>query len=339
MMTAMPPTLGHLQLIQFASRLADRVRVLVCTQPHEPMPLERYQAIARATMRILPEPGRAVVTHYNRTIEQNPEAPGFWEKWQEILKTVHVDSDTIIVASEPYGQRLAELTGAKFFPYDIDRQLNSIKATKVRKSPLHYFDQIIPEFQPYLRTTVTIFGAESTGKTTLARLLGSTGRSQWLFEWARPYLEHTVNEITPDSMRAIHQGQKALQLQGQELPVPLVIQDTDLYSTLGYWQLPHWAERLGEPPIDLEWDAEDLKSDHYLITPSNIPFESDPLRYGGTVREGSDEYWIEICERYKLSYTVLQGHLPSERWTQAEEIIADFVIQKTELLAYDRQGY
>jgi NadR type nicotinamide-nucleotide adenylyltransferase len=337
-MTAMPPTTGHLQLIQFANLLADNgVVVILNTQPHEPMVNERVSALKQAIVnRGLKD---VTIKHYRKTIEQDPKAPGFWNMWRRLLKNYGVTAQDYIVASEPYGQRLAEITGAQFFPYDIDRSLNAAKATPIRDNPLEHFVEILPEFQPHLHTTVTIFGAESTGKTTLSRQLAKALGGYFLFEYARPYLERTINEITPRSMTAIWKGQAALQKQAVNLPdKPYIIQDTDLFSTVGYWQFPHWQSKLGACPKRLINDALKLKSDLYIVTKSNIPFEPDPLRYGGNVREGSDEYWLNICKLYDLPHIVLESKNLPARLHQAENAIRKVATQKARRISYDRHG-
>lgn len=337
-MTAMPPTTGHLQLIQFANLLADDgTTVIVCTQPHEPLPHERYRALVQAAQNHgLTD---VIITHLHKTIEQNPEKPGFWAMWRDIMTSYGVTTADYIVASEPYGQKVAELTGSQFFPYDIDRELNHTKATPVRSDPLAHYTDIVPEFQQYIQTRVTVFGAESTGKTTLSRQIAKSLDADWLFEYARPYLENTVNEITHRSMTAIWKGQAALQRQIVNLASkPIVIQDTDLYSTVGYWEFPQWQPLIGDCPDGLKQAAAQLRSDLYIVTKSNIPFEQDPLRYGGDKREGSDEYWIDICERYELPYVVLETSSPTERLAQSLRFIRQIVDKKAQLLTYDRKG-
>jgi HTH-type transcriptional repressor of NAD biosynthesis genes len=337
-MTAMPPTTGHLQLIQFANTLADDgVVVIACTQPHEPMAGERIDALRHAVQH---HGLRAVrIKHYAKAIEQNPAAPGFWEMWENLMQRFGVTHNDYIVASEPYGQRLAEITGAQFFPYDIGRSINTAKGTRVRENPRDNFSDILPEFQPYLRPVITVFGAESTGKTTLSRQLAAELDAHWLFEYARPYLEHTINEITIRSMTAIWKGQLALQRHAKDLHhKPYVVQDTDLFSTVGYWQFPHWQSTIGPCPGRLIADAIALKSDLYIVTRSNIPFEQDPLRYGGDVREGSDAYWIDICQRYELPFIVLDSNDPAARLDQALQAVHAIADKKFEAIAYDRQG-
>jgi NadR type nicotinamide-nucleotide adenylyltransferase len=335
----MPPTTGHLQLVQFANQLAENgVVVILSTQPDEPLAIERVTAFRKAVASHNLK--KVKIIHHHETIPQDPKTPGFWKIWQEIMIRFGVTDTDYIVASEPYGQRLAEITGAQFFPYDIDRTINKVKATPIRDDPIINFASMLPEFQIYLRTTVTVFGAESTGKTTLSRQIANTLNCPWIFEYARPYLERTVNEITPRSMTAIWKGQAALQRQIQDISnSPYIIQDTDLFSTVGYWLFPHWQKRLGKMPAGLLKDAEALKSDLYIFTKSNIPFEKDPLRYGGDVREGSDDYWLAICKKYKLPYVVLESPDPTIRLSQAVDAIQKLADKKTSRLSYDRHGF
>lgn len=337
LLTAIPPTVGHLRLVQFADSLTPNgTVVLICTQPHEPFAFERVAAL-REAVEAMP---KVTIQHFHKSIEQDPSAPGFWNMWKRLLLQHGVTRRDYIVASETYGQKVAELIGAQFFPYDIDRSITHIKATPVRQDPLAHFSDVLPEFQRYIQTRVTVFGAESTGKTTLSRRLAEELHATWLFEYARPYLENTVNEITTRSMTAIWKGQKALQEQVQHLPgAPIIIQDTDLFSTVGYWQFPHWTPVIGTCPDELLRDALSLKSDLYIFTKSNIPFEADPLRYGGNKREGSDEYWLDVCKRYELPYVVLGAKGLESRVKEAKKHIMKAARSKTAKLVYDRHGY
>lgn len=263
-------------------------------------------------------PLMADVEWFHKTIEQNPEAPGFKEMWRDIFIGYGFQPGDYVVASEPYGKWLAEILDGRFMPYDIDRDVDFTKASFAREKPELYFDMILPEFQKELRQTVTVFGCESTGKTTLSRELASGGNYWWLPEWARPYLENAENVITEQSMTEIWQGQKALQIMGRNNLVgkPWIVQDTDLFSTVGYWDF--WN---GNTPRELVTDAKVWQSDLYLITQSNIPFETDPLRYGGDKRESDDEFWISLAEAHGLNYRVLESNDRVERLSEARSLM------------------
>jgi nicotinamide riboside kinase len=132
-------------------------------------------------------------------------------------------------------------------------------------------------------------------------------------------------------MTNIWKGQLALQKQGQNLEGwPFIIQDTDLFSTVGYWDL--W--NMGTPG-GLVNDAVANKSDLYIIPRSNIPFEADPLRYGGDKREASDEYWISICQNFGLNYVVLDESDREERLQKARAITREYFCGEAKL-GYDR---
>jgi nicotinamide riboside kinase len=178
------------------------------------------------------------------------------------------------------------------------------------------WDNILPEFRQYLQKKVTLFGAESTGKTTLTEKLRGEffGLSTKLFEWARPYLEMTDPVVTHEAMDRIWEGQRALQVSTyQNALKPLVIQDTDLWTTVGFWE--DWD--IDTVPAGIYLDAALLQSDLYIITRSNIPFEHDELRYGGDERQTNDQFWIDLCEKYGLPYVILDDADLTDRLYEA----------------------
>src|SRR6478752_8112037 len=173
LMKAMPPTKGHLRLIEFASNLADEVAVLVDTQKSEPMIHERIIALCDAV------PDNVVVRHIY--FEPVPGEPEYWPEWDAILS--YYNGYDYVVASEDYAFEVARKIGARYIPYDPKREMHGARGTDVRNNVESNFDQIIPEFQDHLKTTVTIFDAESTGKTTLSRQLATWLNGHWTFEW------------------------------------------------------------------------------------------------------------------------------------------------------------
>ena len=156
------------------------------------------------------------------------------------------------------------------------------------------------------------------GKTTMTKSLGAQYGAQTVFEWARPYLETVGAELTVEKMTDIFYGQASVQQQVIYNPrTPLVVQDTDLFSTVGYWRM--WdADSM---PSALISYARLFKSDLYLIMSQEIPFEPDPLRYGGVVRESADKYWIDLCEGLGLPYVYITGERLFDRRGQCMDAI------------------
>jgi HTH-type transcriptional regulator, transcriptional repressor of NAD biosynthesis genes len=348
-MTALPPTLGHLDLLNFARSLTGgigQVRAILGTQDGEPYIKERLEALQQA------EPWVSWWPLHNAA--EDPNSPGFREHWWGILKGMGFREGDIVATSEEYGRWLAEGVGGQWFPYDIARDIRPVRATSIRSWPYAAFwSQILPEFRRHLQLRVTIFGAESTGKTTLARNLagGSHGglavpdyplgtqRAVFVPEYARPYLETVRNAVDLDSMHAIWYGQRALQDQPYS-EYPIVIQDTDLFTTYDYWAYFNISKRLGFPPKELGRDAVERASDLYLLTPSNIPFQADPLRYGGDKREIPDIVWQNALSMHIGNrgdrWHVLDS-APEQRVEQAARLIEKALEKKAATLNYTRR--
>lgn len=302
LLTAMPPTVGHEALVEFARGLdTDATVVIVMTQPGEPFTDERV-----SHFRDKYDPRQGFI-HYNlhETIEQNPDTPGFRQMWANLMvRRFGFQKGDYIVTSEEYGAWLAEWLDGVWIPFDIDRRIVPAKATRIRNDYISNWNDIAVEFRTqHLTRRITTFGAESTGKTTLSRQLpGMLGDPKWaqvLPEWARPYLEAVGSKLSVEKMQHIYEGQRSLQC--MMFDSPFTVQDTDLFSTLGYWRMYN-PETI---PARLALDAQRLKSDLYILCPSDIPFEADKLRYGGHQRESMDQYWIDILDEFELNYIIL----------------------------------
>lgn len=270
------------------------------------------------------------------TVPQEPDNENeafFWEFWANKLFSFGFEEGDYIVSSESYGIDLAEATGGVFMPFDMNRWITPTKATKIRETEFieKYQKSILPEFLPFLRRTVTIFGAESVGKTTITDRVGRLFIATITPEWARPYLEAVGSEVTVEKMHRIHEGQRAIQdLVKTHSPTIYNIQDTDLFSTVGYWEM--WDK--DSMPQSLLEDARSRKSDLYVVLSSDIPFQPDPLRYGGNVRESTDQYWIDLCEREGLPYVYITE--TEDRLGAAVNAIEEFFGENP--LSYQRVG-
>lgn len=321
LMTALVPTTGHKYLIDFAKELGrigyrDRVHVIVGTLEREPVKGDlRFDAISKTYKN---DP-RVVVHHLYRDVPQEPsEHPDFWNVWRDIVREfVDVQPDDYFVASELYGMDMANVLGCKFMPCNRYRETIDISGTEVRSDLMNNFEFILPGFQKNIRKTVTVFGAESCGKTTMARALAKELNGHFIPEWAREYLETVGPEVTDERMRAIVEGQAALQKTAKNdlFNKPFVFCDTDLFSTLGYYRL--WGGGT-DHDVDLcEYLAKQLKSDFYIVMNDGIPFEADPLRYGGDKRESGMQFWIDLLKEFKLPYYVVG---PWEPYYQTRDV-------------------
>lgn len=130
--------------------------------------------------------------------------------------------------------------------------------------------------RPALTTrTVCLHGAESTGKSTLARALEARRGWRWVPEYGRLYCEERGTDLVMDDLLAIAAGQDRSNREAMEQArgEPVLVFDTDQLMTAA------WAQMLfGDvPPSLLEWPKADL----YLLFAADVPWRDDGTRVFG----------------------------------------------------------
>ncbi len=200
----LPPHAGHQYLIHFAQNFVDRLTVLVCSLPSEPVPGSlRYEWMRE----LFPH---ARVVHITDDLPQEPDQhPQFWDLWRQTVLAAAGEPIDFVFASEMYGYRLADEVGAKFIPVDLSREVVPVSGTAIRTRPLDNW-QFIPEcVRPYFVKRVCIFGPESTGKSTLARDLAVHFQTVYVSEFARGLLDPQQGICTAGDIPLIARGQAA----------------------------------------------------------------------------------------------------------------------------------
>jgi len=145
-------------------------------------------------------------------------------------------------------------------------------------------------------------GAESTGKTTLAKRLAEHYDTVWLPEYVRFYVEEN-GMTTYEDIPRIAEGY--LKQERQLLPHAhrLAIYDTDLISN--YLYSHHFFDRC---PAWIEQASYDRKADLYLLAGDEIPWVADPgQRANPEIRATLQEQFREELERRDIPYIPLHG--------------------------------
>jgi len=328
MMTALLPTEGHRNFIEFARNFMEikggQLTVMVNTRGFEPIS-------GGLRLRWLTEEFKGpvdngqidiVVTDID-TAPQNPEDhPDFWNWWaQTTWDWTGSKNYDYFFASEAYGLEMSKHLGqdCRFVPYDIARDILPISGTVVRRGGPEFWDQIIRPARNHLGQKLgsfCMFGQESVGKTTIAKALAKqNSAASFQPEWARPYLETVGPDLNPNVMDIIFAGQLA-QMKATAGQTMVTYRDTDLLSTIGYQRLAGWK-------VPSYWNDQfdSFRSSHYFLLPDDVPFEPDPLRYGGDKRETDTKFWYDLLIEYSCNFTVVP------RGTLASKI--DYIFEKS----------
>lgn len=304
----MPPHRGHQYLVDFARHYADELTVVVGSLQQEPIPgVLRW----RWMQELFPQ---ARVVHLTDENPQWPhQHPDFWSIWKTSLERIVDRPIDVLFASEDYGIKLAETLGARYIPTNGCRQLVRISASQIRENPMQYWEFLPDPVRPYFVRRISVFGPESTGKTTLTQNLARHYQTLWVPEYAREWLEPRQGQVTLDDMPTIFRAQRASQEALARQANRLLFCDTDPSAT----QL--WSQELfGLIPTELQ--AQAMHYDLTLLCDVDVPWVDDCVRYRPENRQEFHHRCKELLQSENRRVVHLRGDW-SCRWQTALEAV------------------
>ena len=278
----MPPHLGHVVLCDTARRLVDRLTVLVCWLPDDPIPGPLRLEWMRSLF-----PGCRVIGHDAVAPQRPEEDPDFWPIWRGIVEAAHPEPIDRVFAGEVYGARLAAELGAEFTLVG-PKAYPVLSATAVRADPWGQWDHIPLPVRPYYVRTICLHGPESTGKSTLSAPLAAHYGTIWVPEYGRVHCELNGFELDDGDLARIGQVQSAMTRAALPLCNRRLIVDTDALTTAA-WSLMI----LGRVPDGVVEGM--LLADLYLLTDIDIPWADDGTRYFPAAADR--QRFMEACEQ------------------------------------------
>ena len=173
-----------------------------------------------------------------------------------------------VFTSEPYGEELARWLAAAHVAVDPDRVAVPVSASQIRADLAGNWDWLLPSAQAGLAARVVVLGAESTGTTTIARLLaahyrqrgGAWSRTPCVDEFGRDYTitkwdaaraaarglgkpEPALDEITwtrEDFDIVAREQTRRENAAAESSGSPLIVCDTDAFAT-SVWERRYLA--------------------------------------------------------------------------------------------------
>jgi len=170
---------------------------------------------------------------------------------------------------------------------------------------------------------VVVTGSESTAKTTLAEQLARHYHAELVPEFVREYAEARHGVIEFSDHGPIARGQMALEDAAIARGNPLVVQDTDLLSTVVYCE--HY---FGKCPAWIAEAARERAPDLYLLCEIDVPWVADGVRDRGHMREQMQLLFREAVKQSGASVAVITGDR-RERFARATESIDALLLADT----------
>lgn len=304
----LPPHRGHHLLIDTARSQADRVTVIVCDRPEQPI-----GSALRAAWLSEVHPDIEV-----RVVEDtlDPDDSRAWAE-QTVRWLGYVPE--AVFTSEVYGDAFSRFLGCAHVCVDLDRRRVPCTGRGILADPFAHWQFLEPCVRAHFVKRVCVLGAESSGTTTLAQALASHYGTVWVPEYGREYADDKMRgEATPwrsEEFVHIASVQSRREDEAARSANRLLICDTDALATA------IWHERyVGFSSGQVEAIAKMRRCDLYLITDIDIPFVQDGTRDGEHMRAWMHRRFLDGLAAKETPYAVISGS-HQQRLQTAVELI------------------
>ncbi len=149
---------------------------------------------------------------------------------------------------------------------------------------------------------IAVLGAESTGKTSLARSLALRFQTVWVPENTREYMNLNPSEFRIEDVEKIVEQHLAQENRLSHNAIQFIFTDSELIMAKvmcidAFGQCPKWIEQ----------EITRHKYDLYLVTSNDLPWIPDPVRMNAQRRDYFFNWYKRELEANKLPYEIITG--------------------------------
>ncbi len=169
-------------------------------------------------------------------------------------------------------------------------------------------------------SSIVIMGAESTGKTTLARSLAVHYKTTWVPEFLRQFVDEKGSDPEESDVFVIADGHMDLFEKMRQRAHVVLFLDTDLFTTCVYQRI-----YFDTCPPPIEKAALQRQSGLYLFTEPDIPWVSDPgQRAGPAERQRTHQLLMAEARKHSLHTVLIRGS-HHDRMTTAIKAVDHYI--------------
>jgi len=329
-----PPHRGHKHLIDSARLQCDHLIVLLAHHPSQTIPGELRKAWLTeihpdCDIRLVPD-------------EHKDDTQQWAEFVTDYLLQTFGRSPDVVFSSDDSGPGFAAFMNCRHVM--IDRLHNTVPITgpEIRQRPLANLDFLEPCVRAHFVKRVVLIGAESTGKTTLARQLAEHFQTAWVPEYAREHWERKIENLSADSpppawtpeefvhIAAEQQHRESIAARSAN---KVLICDTNAFATGTWFERYHhaWDARDVRDARDTRdaRDARDTRVDAigqrdiahlYLLTKPDVPFVQDGVRDGEAIRNWMHERFATLLSTTGVPWVLIEGDFAQRLFTSIAAI-------------------
>ncbi|HDS1140398.1 TPA: AAA family ATPase [Stenotrophomonas maltophilia] len=214
-----------------------------------------------------------------------------------------------VFTGEDYGDGFAGTLAACFNApvrherLERTRDVGQASGTQLRADPHACRRSLAAEVYAAYVQRVAFVGGESTGKTTLARVMAERLGTSWVPEYGRTLWEAQGGELQPGDLLRIAEAQPRHEDAAALTAQRWLFCDTTPLVTLGY---SGWM--FGTAPEELRQAARRPYDLLFLCAP-DIPFDQDGTRVGEAFRAQQHAWYVRELQARSVGYVLLEGDL------------------------------
>jgi HTH-type transcriptional regulator, transcriptional repressor of NAD biosynthesis genes len=310
---------GHRYLIETALARTDRVSVIVVARASEPISGELRARWIREAL-----PDVEVVVLDQDTVGLDADDTNGWAA--ETIRVLGRAPD-VVFTSESYGEPWAMAMGCDHVLVDHRRRTVAVSGTRIRLNPLGNLAFLRGGARGHYVKRVLVLGAESTGKTTLARALAEHYDTIW-----NPELGHMYTWFREEGLSDWRSGEFALIARLQnwyedflaEHSNRVLFCDTDAWTTgLFHEEYVGWRS----PAVDA---VADRQYDLAILCDVDTPFRQDELemRTDGPHRRRMHDAYLARLVDGEIPFVVVTG--PHAERMRAATVAVDELLSEPE---------
>jgi NadR type nicotinamide-nucleotide adenylyltransferase len=308
---------GHRRLIETALARADRVSVIVVARATDAIPGELRARWIREAV-----PDVEVVLLDQDAVELDADDTPGWAA--ETIRALGRAPD-VVFTSEAYGDAWAKTMGCDHVLVDRRRRTVPVSGTRIRRDPLGNLAFLRGGARGHYVKRVLLLGAESTGKTTLARALADHYETVW-----NPELGHMYTWFREEGLADWRSAEFTLIAQLQnwyedflaEHANRVLFCDTDAWTT-GLFHQEYVGRR--SPTVDAVAGRD---YDLAILCDVGTPFRQDEfeMRADGPHRQRMNDAYLAHLEETGIPFVVATGS-HAERMLTATAAVDELLAQ------------
>lgn len=319
-----PPHKGHIYLINTAIKHSEKTHVFVCHRDIDTIDGQyRYETIRY----IYSNNPNVIIYNIKHNKDDYPGEFGttideFYEMWVNIIYS-YVKKLDVVFTSEDYGDEFAQYLGIKHFLVDRLRIKYDICGTDIRTNPHDNWKYIPNLVKSYFTKKIVLVGPESSGKSTLTKLIAKKLKTKYVNEYGAEYIKNIgLNKNTKNNKKFtildishIAAGQIYLEDESLKKPKKIIIHDTDLITT----QI--WSEiYFNDCPKWIVDESYKRTYDMYLLMDIDFDWVDDGSREFPEKRKTHFNRIKSELEKRNIKYTLISGSIENRLKQSIKEI-------------------